>query len=61
MNPEHALHGNKPSSNQIIESESTLIDAKKEKIIEIFKASTDVHEVIENGKRNSYLQQAMTS
>lgn len=55
MGPDLSINGNKPQSNLIVETERALIDAKREKVIEIFKASTEVHDVIEAAKRNPYL------
>ena len=52
MNPNHARMGHKPQSNLIYSNEQTLIESKREKIIEIFKQCTEVFEIIEAAKRD---------
>lgn len=46
MNPELAVTGCSPDSNQIREQEELLIDSKKEKLFELFKASGEVHDIL---------------
>lgn len=37
MDPNHAKYGFKPNSNLIYTTEQTLIESKRDKVIEIFK------------------------
>lgn len=39
MNPDHSKVGYKPHSNQILLTEQQLVESKRDKVIEIFKAS----------------------
>ena len=52
MNPMHARQGYKPDSNQILKSEQLLIESKREKVVEIFKACGEVFEILEAAKKD---------
>ena len=47
--------GNHKTSNQVKENEHALIEQKKDKVIEIFKASSEVHDILEHAKREVFL------
>ena len=53
MDPMFAEHGHKPESNQIYDAESLLIDSKQEKLNELMKQSTEVHDIIESAKNDA--------
>jgi hypothetical protein len=55
MNPNLPRTGAKPQSNQILQAERLLIESKREKVIEIFKQSTDVFEILEAAKKDPVL------
>ena len=50
MNPQHYQNGNLPGSNEILQAEQLLVESKQEKILELIKQSTEVHELLENIK-----------
>lgn len=52
MNPEHGQSGVNPESNQILESENLLLDSKHEKLMELMKANSDIHDLIESYKND---------
>lgn len=52
MDPNHAKLGYKPNSNQIYHNEQTLIESKREKVVEIFKQCTEVFEILEAAKKD---------
>lgn len=58
MDPNHAKMGNKPNSNQILFAEQQLIDSKRDKCIEIFKAGTEIFEILEAAKKDPIILQA---
>lgn len=58
MNPMHARQGYKPDSNKILQTEQLLIESKKEKVVEIFKASGEVFEILESAKKDPMVLQA---
>jgi hypothetical protein len=58
MNPNHARMGHKPQSNLIYSNEQSLIESKREKVIEIFKQCTEVFEILEAAKRDPLVIQA---
>ncbi len=58
MNPEHGRVGYKPNSNTNYYQDKTLIEQKRDKVIEIFKQSTEVFEILENAKRDPIILQA---
>jgi hypothetical protein len=55
MNANLPRQGSKPQSNQILDAETLLIETKREKVIEIFKASTEVFEILEAAKKDPLL------
>ena len=55
MQNDASIAGAQPGSNQIKENEHALIEQKKDKVVEIFKASTEVHEILESAKREVFL------
>ncbi len=58
MDPNHAKYGYKPNSNLIYSTEQTLIESKRDKVIEIFKQSTEVFEILESAKKDPIILQA---
>ena len=56
MNPNHGKFGNKPQQNTLLQTERSLIEQKYDKIVEIFKASGEIHEILETAKRDPLLQ-----
>ena len=53
MDPNHAKMGYKPNSNQIYQNEQTLIESKRDKCIEIFKAGSEIFEILEAAKKDT--------
>lgn len=58
MDPNHAKMGYKPNSNQIYQNEQTLIESKRDKCIEIFKAGSEIFEILEAAKKDPIILQA---
>jgi len=58
MDPNHAKLGYKPNSNQIYHNEQTLIESKRDKVIDIFKQCTEVFEILEAAKKDPLVIQA---
>ena len=58
MNPEHGRVGYKPNSNTIYFQDKALLESKREKVVEIFKQSTEVFEILETAKRDPVILQA---
>jgi hypothetical protein len=46
MQNDASIVGAQPGSNQLKDAEMELIESKKDKIIEIFKASTECHDIL---------------
>ena len=46
MQNDASVVGASPGSNQLKDAETDLIESKKDKIVEIFKASTDCHDIL---------------
>ena len=57
MDPAFAEHGHQPDSNKILDAENTLIDSKSEKLGELMKQNTEIHDIIESAKTNMHMQQ----
>lgn len=55
MNPELPRLGAEPESNKILESEKLLVETKREKVTDIFRQSTEIHDMIEGAKQNKLL------
>ena len=49
------LINNNPESNQILEQEQLLIESKREKLVEVFRNSNEVHDLLMEAKTNRYL------
>lgn len=49
------LRGVNPESNQVLEMEMMLLEQKKEKCIEIFKTSGQIHEIISKLKKDELM------
>lgn len=47
MDPNHGVLGNRPDSNKLLTDEMLLIDAKREKLIELIRQSTEIHEQLD--------------
>jgi len=56
MNPSLPKTGNKPESNQILEIERSLLDSKREKVIEIFRQCQDIFDLLESAKKEPVLK-----
>ena len=55
MQADASVSGAQPGSNQIKEAQDALIEQKKDKIVEIFKQSTDIHDLVEGVKNEPFL------
>lgn len=55
MNQDASITGAEPGSNKIKDNELALIELKKNKILEITKASTDVVNALDQAKSNPLL------
>jgi hypothetical protein len=55
MQQDASIAGAQPGSNQIKDNEHALIEQKKDKVIEIFKASNETHDILEAAKREVFL------
>ena len=49
---ETGARGAKPESNQILETEESLIQARKEKCLEVFRNNTDIRDLITDTQLN---------
>ena len=45
-------HGNQPESNKILDAETLLVESKTEKLVELMKQNTEIHDIIENSRTN---------
>ena len=55
MDPLLAEHGNLPDSNKILDAETLLIESKQDKLCELMKQSTEIHDVIESARNDMNL------
>jgi len=46
MQNDASVVGAAPGSNQLKDAETELVESKKDKIVEIFKASTECHDIL---------------
>jgi hypothetical protein len=58
MDPNHGKLGFKPNSNTIYTNEQTLIESKREKVVDIFKQCTEVFEILDAAKKDPLMIQA---
>ena len=56
MQNDASIVGAQPGSNQLKDAEVELIESKKDKIIEIFKASTECHDILQSAGKESFLE-----
>ena len=58
MDPNFPKYGYKSDSNQIYQIEQQLIEQKRDKVVEIFKQSTEVFEILDAAKKDASIIQA---
>ena len=56
LSEETGEKGAKPESNQILDTETTLIRSKKDKLIEVFRNSTEIRELITSSQNEQRLE-----
>ena len=56
MQNDASIVGAAPGSNQLKDAENELVESKKDKIVEIFKASTECHDILQAAQKESYLE-----
>lgn len=57
MNPEHVQYGCNPNSNQVLDAEKALIEAKQEKCIELVKQNGEIFAILEQAKTDKHVLQ----
>ena len=52
MDPSFAQTGHQPQSNRVLDAERLLVDSKAEKLSELLKTNTEIHNIIEGAKND---------
>ena len=53
MDPAFPEHGHKPDSNKIYDAEALLIESKTEKLNDLMKQNTEIHDIIESTRSDN--------